>query len=348
MSLQSDSSSAAMLKMCGERHIDYALDLLLLAERIVECGVNADLVTVCGATDVESTHLVLLGNDHSPLPADAWNLLNSEDNDPPVLYNNDSYATEETRTGGGTELYNDQSGVTALTPRPSSQCLPSLPESVSESPVADLSPKALFSEHGPARNSDDGLLSATSTTELGQETTDERGDAGIHVYSDHDSKLSTIAQLVRLLGDKLSVFGDSVMHPLEEQLLSNVEVVYYWITRIHRVIDNAALDVAVKLSEKLQVPLLAVVRAFPCCCPSCSAVQFTCCLVPQMVVDSDDIEDLSPSATSSGIPQIAGSGIRSAKRTYSQTEEREEDQPQHQHQPREAVWSALQRRSAAR
>jgi hypothetical protein len=243
--------------------------LLSVAEHFVKSGFHADLVTVCAAPNTKYDDVVVLGHVLTPPPPEFWNLYADACNRTIVV--DEEIPTELT---GPSVLYEDGSRHSAQRANESpfsTGCKQDGSQYNSyqeqDSPNGSLLPKILFAENNTAPQCvPTEIHPAVSAQQWANKETSQNSTT---VETDSTS----LTQLVGSIRNNITVVNGSCQR-LCDLTASDItmEVIIYWVTRTHRVVENSALLLAVRLSRELRVPLIAVVSLVPyfqclCMCP---------------------------------------------------------------------------------
>jgi hypothetical protein len=271
--------------------------LLAFAERIVEAGIEPDLVRVQFAPS-NADELMLLDSCDQPEINHVWDSLMDQSADymeleqstnqekESVLVNVTEIQPVESTTMADpiaspvvapSELpfSGGSSGLRTELMSPFASDVPDDETDDVTSPVRELPPMALFTESQPSlpagdnrmamqhENSPDTPARTSNTTHSYKENSTPDGPA---ISPTAGSAQTRSAALLQSCPSRCTIFK----HGKDNELSLNTstllpllvkDVVYYWVTHTHRVTDNLALGLALQLSRELKVPLVALVSA---------------------------------------------------------------------------------------
>jgi hypothetical protein len=250
------------VEMGDDGDANCAHKLLSVAEHFVESGFHADLVTVCAAPNTKYDDVVVLGQVLTLPPSDFWDVYADACNQTIAV-------DEEIPTGwtGPSVLYEDRSLHSAQRVK-ESHFPTSCKQNGSQyntshahgSPDGSLLPKILFAENDTAPQSV-SIEKHPPCVSSEQRTQKETSPSITTVETDSTS----LTQLVDSIRDNITVVNGSCQRLCDLTANNDIatEVIFYWVTRTHRVVGNSALLLAMGLSRELRVPLIAVVSLVP-------------------------------------------------------------------------------------
>jgi hypothetical protein len=236
--------------------------LLSVAEHFVKSGFHAELVTVCAAPSRKLDDVVVLGRVLTPPPPEFWDVYADACNQTIVI--DEEIPTEWT---GPSVLYEDGSRHSAQRVKHSpfsTDCKQdgSQYNSYQEqgSPNGSLLPKILFAENDTAQQQRVPAEMHPPSVSAQQRASEETSQSSTTV----ETISTSLTQLVDSMRNNITVVNGSCER-LCDLTASDIttEVIIYWVTRTHRVVENSALLLAVRLSRELRVPLIAVVSLVP-------------------------------------------------------------------------------------
>jgi hypothetical protein len=249
------------VEMGDDGDANCAHKLLSVAEHFVESGFHADLVTVCAAPNTKHDDVVLLGQVLFPPPPEFWDVYADACNQTIVV--DEEIPTEWT---GPAVLYEDgllHSAQRAKHSPFSTSCKQNGSQYNSShlqgSPGGSFLPKTLFAENDTAPQCVPIEMHPSSVSPE-QRSQKEPSQSSTTVETDSTS-LTKLVDSIR--GNIAVVDGSSLCLRDLTAHDKPADVIIYWVTRTHRVVENSALLLAVILSRELRVPLIAVVRLVP-------------------------------------------------------------------------------------